>query len=127
MDSNLIRQAFGIKDNEHFKVSKTTNGWNVRLIKPIVSKSRSGVSFRDRMILAGKNMNRCEKCGNTTYCHPHHIVPQSAGGGDDIDNCLSLCFDCHVGDVGIHNNCWSINELMDEDVLMMLKKRYKVI
>ena len=127
MDFNLLKQALEINETTNIRVSKTSNGWNIRVVEPIRLKHRNGVSFRDRMVLAGKNMERCEKCGAVTYCHPHHIVPQSAGGGDDIDNCLSLCFDCHVGDRGIHNGCWSVGDLVDEDMLMKLKKRYGVI
>lgn len=26
----------------------------------------------------------------------HHIMPKSAGGPDDIDNAIPLCFDCHA-------------------------------
>jgi len=33
----------------------------------------------------------------------HHIVPESEGGTDDIDNALPLCFDCH-GEVHHYNS-----------------------
>lgn len=32
----------------------------------------------------------------------HHIVPESKGGTDDIDNAIALCFDCHT-DAGHYN------------------------
>jgi hypothetical protein len=36
----------------------------------------------------------CKKaCG--TNIEIHHIVPESDGGSDEIDNAMPLCFDCH--------------------------------
>ncbi len=32
----------------------------------------------------------------------HHIVPEAAGGSDDYDNAIVLCFDCHA-DAGHYN------------------------
>jgi cytochrome c553 len=32
----------------------------------------------------------------------HHIVPQSEGGQDTIENAIALCFDCHA-EVGSYN------------------------
>ena len=32
----------------------------------------------------------------------HHICPESAGGGNGLDNAIPLCFDCHA-DVGHYN------------------------
>ncbi len=32
----------------------------------------------------------------------HHIVPRNQGGGDDVDNLIPLCFDCHQ-EVGSYN------------------------
>lgn len=32
----------------------------------------------------------------------HHIVPQSQGGSNDLDNAIALCFDCHT-DAGHYN------------------------
>lgn len=41
----------------------------------------------------------CQKCGyrneRTTRLEAHHIVPQSQGGTDDLDNLLTLCSRCH--------------------------------
>ena len=33
----------------------------------------------------------------------HHVEPEVAGGSDDIDNAIPLCFDCH-GAVQHYNN-----------------------
>ena len=36
----------------------------------------------------------CKKaCG--VNIEVHHLVPESEGGGNDIDNAIPLCFDCH--------------------------------
>jgi hypothetical protein len=33
----------------------------------------------------------------------HHLVPESEGGSDDIDNAIPLCFECH-SEVGRYNS-----------------------
>lgn len=40
---------------------------------------------------------RCCLCkkGSDLLIQVHHIVPQADGGGDDEDNAMPLCFDCH--------------------------------
>src|SRR5258706_8287563 len=44
----------------------------------------------------------CKKgCGMNIEVH--HLVPEADGGGDDIDNAMPLCFDCH-SDVNRYNN-----------------------
>jgi hypothetical protein len=30
------------------------------------------------------------------FIEVHHLVPQAMGGGDDVDNAIPLCFDCHA-------------------------------
>jgi len=57
----------------------------------------------------------CKKaCGPNIEVH--HIIPESKGGSNDIDNAIPLCFDCH-GTVGSYNaehptgNKYKIGEL----------------
>jgi 5-methylcytosine-specific restriction endonuclease McrA len=38
---------------------------------------------------------RCWRCGYLRACQKCHIVPRSLGGGDEVDNILPLCADCH--------------------------------
>ena len=52
--------------------------------------------------VAEKALVACGRC--CCICHVfcgtkielHHIKPKSAGGSDDFDNCIPLCFNCHA-------------------------------
>src|SRR5436305_13441321 len=47
------------------------------------------------LVLCGRHCCLCHKfCG--TNIELHHIVPESEGGSDAIDNGIPLCFDCHA-------------------------------
>jgi 5-methylcytosine-specific restriction endonuclease McrA len=37
----------------------------------------------------------CRCCNNSWSLTPHHIVFQSSGGSDDLDNLVTLCLKCH--------------------------------
>lgn len=52
--------------------------------------------LRERLLLWCDR--RCCLCKRTcdVFIELHHIVPQSAGGSDDEDNAMPLCFDCHA-------------------------------
>lgn len=40
--------------------------------------------------------NRCAYCGQgTKRLQIHHIVPQSRGGSDKMENAIGLCNECH--------------------------------
>lgn len=51
--------------------------------------------LRTKVLLwADRHCCLCKKaCG--INIEVHHLVPESKGGGDDIDNAIPLCFDCH--------------------------------
>ncbi|QBI90066.1 HNH-type endonuclease / MarR family transcription regulator [Halobacterium phage ChaoS9] len=36
------------------------------------------------------------RCENGPTAHIHHVEPKSAGGGDDPQNLITLCRDCHL-------------------------------
>lgn len=60
--------------------------------KPLSKKTRFGVFKRDLFV--------CQYCGKTppaVVLEVDHIVPVSKGGGNDIDNLLTACFDCNRG------------------------------
>ena len=71
---------------------------------------------RERALIACKrHCVLCEKNkGVGIECH--HIVPKAQGGEDTFDNCIPLCFECHMA-VGLYNpqhpkgNKFSPNEL----------------
>jgi 5-methylcytosine-specific restriction endonuclease McrA len=37
----------------------------------------------------------CRHCNRSTMLTPHHVVFQSQGGSDDLNNLLCLCTPCH--------------------------------
>lgn len=38
---------------------------------------------------------KCRSCNNRNGLDPHHVIFQSAGGSDTLDNLLALCRKCH--------------------------------
>ena len=126
MNQNLLKQALGIDLNDRISITKVKNGYNIRFRKTLVSKYLVD-TLKPEEYKSGPEVSICFRCKCLTYIHHHHVIPKSAGGGDDIDNLIPLCFHCHVGNDGIHNGKWCIEELVPESVITMLKKRYKVI
>ena len=54
------------------------------------------------MVACGRRCCLCHKfCGVGMECH--HIIPESKGGPDTLENCIPLCFDCHA-EVGHYNS-----------------------
>lgn len=39
--------------------------------------------------------NRCQRCGSPEGVEAHHIRPLAQGGGDTLDNGITLCGGCH--------------------------------
>lgn len=37
----------------------------------------------------------CRHCNSSWYLHPHHVVYRSLGGEDELNNLLTLCWQCH--------------------------------
>jgi len=122
---DYIKKAFDLLPSSRLNIRKVTGGWNIRVIKPSVTKDEFKTSFREILENGGHDPNRCMKCGISAYCHPHHIIRKSAGGQDDSDNGVFLCFDCHVGSNGIHNGVWYIEDIIPDSILVMLSERYK--
>jgi 5-methylcytosine-specific restriction endonuclease McrA len=121
MNFNEIKKVFNVDDDDRISVTKVTNGWNVRILK----KYRKKESFTEKILKkSSRFLRKCCRCGKTERCHPHHIIPKSAGGKDDFDNFISLCFDCHVGNDGIHNGKWKIESIVGKDTLNTLSKEY---
>lgn len=118
MDQRLIKEGLGIDEDVRIAITPVAHGWNIRIKqtkKPKVHKRN-----KDEMTVA-----QCAKCGTVTYCHYHHVIPVSAGGGDESDNKRPLCFDDHVGDNGIHHGKWKIEDIIPAFQMDILKERYK--
>ena len=44
-----------------------------------------------------RDHHKCNDCDSTENLEVHHIKPICEGGNEfDLDNCITLCHDCHV-------------------------------
>lgn len=57
-------------------------------------KAASGWSAARRATLA-RDEHRCQKCFATSGLEVHHKLERVHGGGDDLDNLITLCSHCH--------------------------------
>ena len=51
---------------------------------------------RDRATVRDCRKSRCEVCGEKVYGGCHHVIGKAAGGGDLVENLISLCQTCHI-------------------------------
>jgi len=124
INEDKIKESLGLLPSARLRITKVTNGWNIRVIKPSIIKDKK--NFSQILKDAGHNSTVCRCCHKKTYCHPHHIIPKSAGGQDDPDNGVFLCFDCHVGDNAVHDGRWQIESIVHPNLIKELKERYKL-
>ena len=61
----------------------------------------SKATKEDALVAAGRRCCLCKRFKGVKL-EVHHIRPESAGGTNDFDNAVPLCFDCHT-DVGHYN------------------------
>jgi hypothetical protein len=54
-----------------------------------------------RWLVFARDNNRCLGCGSFSGLSVDHIVPQSAGGTDDLSNLQTLCKRCNSAKGGI--------------------------
>lgn len=38
----------------------------------------------------------CQRCGEKSNIHRHHIIMKADGGNDEPDNIMPLCVSCHM-------------------------------
>ena len=53
------------------------------------------VRLEQRKVSRFFKLKKCEKCGKESKLELHHIIPVYRGGGNERDNILFLCRDCH--------------------------------
>ena len=61
---------------------------------------RKGLSKKIRFEVFKRDTFKCQYCGSSppsAILEVDHIEPVSKGGGNDIDNLLTSCFDCNRG------------------------------
>lgn len=58
---------------------------------------RRGVNSILKSIILARDNNSCKICSCASdHLTVHHIVPVSDGGGDELNNLITLCTKCHV-------------------------------
>ena len=50
---------------------------------------------------------RCQKCNDTYFLDPHHIIKKGDGGDDSLANLLTLCRICHEKMHPEKQVCWT--------------------
>jgi 5-methylcytosine-specific restriction endonuclease McrA len=60
---------------------------------------------------------RCRHCRNREGLHPHHVYYKGLGGGDTLNNLLTLCWKCHRN---VHDGFLKIEviELLEMDLVV---------
>jgi hypothetical protein len=55
------------------------------------------VQIELKQIVLARDDYKCTKCGSTEHLHCHHILPVAIEPllSADIDNCITLCYNCH--------------------------------
>ena len=62
----------------------------------------------------------CRHCNNTNGLHPHHIVYRSAGGPDELDNLIILCWICHRA---VHDGFLKIRAMLEDGTAIFVRLR----
>ncbi len=128
MATNLYGLDKAMVTPENLVVTRVSNGWNVRMKRTPVRVDSAGNSQEPLYTF-------CFKCRHHRKVHYHHIVPRGAfkgknlpGGytGDEPDNKIPLCDECHVGGNGIHAGKWKIEDVLPHEKLVELRIRYGV-
>lgn len=107
---NFIKEILPVTDDDiiyeeaKFDTHKITNpnvhGWQYQH-GPLY-----GFANAKEAILVRDNY-QCRNCNTrNTELHVHHIVPKSQGGGDQLDNLITLCKPCHTN---LHKGLWTLN------------------
>lgn len=68
---------------------------------------------------------KCRHCGWRNNIEAHHVVFRSHGGGDVINNLITLCHWCHL--LGIHENKLEliVIDVTDTDVIVSFRRKGK--
>lgn len=59
------------------------------------TKGGNGIGKNKRQSVYERDGWRCLKCGRNKELTLDHITPKSHGGGNEIDNLQTLCYDCN--------------------------------
>lgn len=65
----------------------------------------------------------CRHCNNSSSLTPHHVVFQSAGGPDTLDNLLTLCIKCHNDVHEARLTVWVLKKTPTNLVVRFIKEK----
>ncbi len=125
-DHDKIKDALGIGRDTKISIKQVSGGYKIDVISNTNDVLNLAKSASNLYWFGNSKIARCVKCNTQYKIHYHHIIFRSAGGEDDPDNLLPLCFNCHVGDNGIHSNKWNVDDLVGIDKMNELRSRYGI-
>lgn len=132
-DYALIKQGLGLPEDAKIKVKPSSGGYTISYVQKSIGISkevkRNSILFWYSVPYNLKKSFPCKHCGqhlDFDQINFHHIIFKSAGGRDEFDNLLPICFHCHVGDRAIHANKWHISEVVGHVHLENLRERYGI-
>lgn len=61
---------------------------------------------------------KCRHCRDRNALHPHHVVYQSHGGPDSMNNLVTLCNQCHID--GVHGGklLVEVTQVLENDLVV---------
>jgi 5-methylcytosine-specific restriction endonuclease McrA len=65
---------------------------------------------------------KCRHCSIREVLSPHHIIYRSAGGGDEMNNILTLCIPCHNAEHD-ENLIITILEVLENDLVVRFSRK----
>jgi 5-methylcytosine-specific restriction endonuclease McrA len=74
----------GSRCSKHRIVSPSSRSWH----------ERGAARVREQVL--ARDGYACTRCGAGERLQVHHIVPARADGATTMENCVTLCFDCHI-------------------------------
>ena len=60
------------------------------------TKRRKALPPETRRAVLDRDGHKCFFCGATENLEVHHLLPRSQGGGDVLENLLTVCTKCHA-------------------------------
>jgi len=86
-----------LKNTASFQPKEEPKEWQARVYKKVTYKNNPNwKAIRTETLLRdGFRCIRCEDGKNRRNLTAHHLIPRSEGGGDNLENLVTLCPPCH--------------------------------
>lgn len=69
--------------------------WHETVYKEAVTDDASNDWKRTRWLCISRDHRKCRRCGAKKHLTVHHIIPREEGGGNNLENLITLCPKCH--------------------------------